>query len=128
MDKGEQRGERFAPVGGVDAGIVLLLRIPFNSPVLDLIESASFFEGRGSRVLNDPIEFVELKDPDLSLRPPGSLYVCRSVCVHVRACTCVCGGVLERMRDCACLYVYILEYVSICVCVCVCVYGAGAAR
>ena len=62
-------------MGGVDAGIVLLLRMPFSSPVLDLMESPSFFEGRGSRVLKDPMEFVELKDPDLSLRPPGSLNV-----------------------------------------------------
>ena len=68
-------GERFALVGGVAAGIVLLLRMLLSSPVLDLAESPSFFSGLGSRVLKDPMEFVELRDPDLSLRPADSLCV-----------------------------------------------------
>ena len=73
-------GERVDPVGGVAAGSVLLRRMPFRSPVLDLPEaeaevegSLSFFMGRGSRVLKEPMEFVELSDPDLSLRPADSL-------------------------------------------------------
>lgn len=77
-------GERVDPVGGVAAGKVLLRRMPFSSPVLDLPEaeaeaevegSLSFFMGRGSRVLKEPMEFVELRDPDLSLRPADSLSV-----------------------------------------------------
>jgi hypothetical protein len=77
-------GERVDPGGGVAAGSVLLRRMPFSSPVLDLTEaeeeaeeegSLSFLLGRGSRVLKEPIEFVELRDPDLSLRPADSLYV-----------------------------------------------------
>jgi hypothetical protein len=80
-------GERVDPVGGVAAGSVLLRRMPFSSPVLDLPEaeaeaeaeeegSLSFLLGRGSRVLKEPMEFVELSDPDLSLRPADSLWVC----------------------------------------------------
>ena len=80
MDKeaeaGPPSGERFALVGGVAAGMVLLLRMLLSSPALDLAEeSPSFFMGLGSRVLKDPMEFVELRDPDLSLRPAGSLCV-----------------------------------------------------